>query len=450
MTPSLSVTPSPAAPALAPSSGARGTSTATNGPTFDQHLAQAHQKAATLDSGARNTPSPPAAPQTGPGAEASSPSADGTSVSKGLGPSDATEAADSSMVGRPRADAGVGEADRAETDAKDTEPETSALAGAGAVAALLQGLVATPLMATPRLAPSAGEPLSTRPGGIPAHGPLQAAPLAAISPEALPSPALHGADVTPPEAAPSPIASVLAATPRREPGRLVAAETAPANGAVPGAADGVAGRPDVLARAGLTGTPALLVDRAIVTGTATPARDASPSPGGVDHAPEGTLGPWLTPGTAGPSLAPGPVPTLSLPTPVHDPEFPHDLSQQITWLGTQAVKQAKIELHPKDMGHIEVNITVQHTRVDVTFAVQHPAAEQAVQQSLPQLQTMLAQHGLNLGQASVGQQQQRPDEGRPHRTGRGETDDRRIQDTPDVERVTLMARRSLGLLDTFA
>ena len=49
---------------------------------------------------------------------------------------------------------------------------------------------------------------------------------------------------------------------------------------------------------------------------------------------------------------------------------------------------------------------MQHSgQVDVTFAAQHPAAVHALQQTLPQLDALLAQHGLSLGQADVGQRQ---------------------------------------------
>jgi len=76
----------------------------------------------------------------------------------------------------------------------------------------------------------------------------------------------------------------------------------------------------------------------------------------------------------------------------------------VAWLGGQGIKQARIRLHPEELGSLDVKVSVTHGRVDVVFSAQHPAAVAAVQQSLPQLDQMLAQHGLSLGHAEVGQQ----------------------------------------------
>jgi flagellar hook-length control protein FliK len=69
----------------------------------------------------------------------------------------------------------------------------------------------------------------------------------------------------------------------------------------------------------------------------------------------------------------------------------------------QGIQKAEIQLNPRTLGPIHVDITTHHDQVDVSFAVQHPQTVNALQQTLPQLHDMLAQQGLNLGQASVGQ-----------------------------------------------
>ncbi|AND67575.1 hypothetical protein ATSB10_01210 [Dyella thiooxydans] len=86
-------------------------------------------------------------------------------------------------------------------------------------------------------------------------------------------------------------------------------------------------------------------------------------------------------------------------------DFTQQLGQQVAWLGGQDIKQARIKLHPEELGSLDVKVSVQHNgQVDVTFAAQHPATVHALQQTLPQLDTLLAQQGLSLGQAQVGQQ----------------------------------------------
>ena len=94
---------------------------------------------------------------------------------------------------------------------------------------------------------------------------------------------------------------------------------------------------------------------------------------------------------------------LTMQSSVGTPAFGQELSQQVTWLGGQDVKEARIRLHPEDLGELDVKVSVKQDHVDVAFIAQHPQAVHAVQQTLTQLDSMLAHHGLTLGQAQVGQ-----------------------------------------------
>ena len=120
----------------------------------------------------------------------------------------------------------------------------------------------------------------------------------------------------------------------------------------------------------------------------------------------------------------------------------------MVWLSQQGVQQAKVRLHPEDLGSLDVKLSVSHGRVDVVFSAQHPAAVAAVQQSLPQLDHMLAQHGLALGHAEVGQQQS---QGNGHARGDGAATSAAGEagDVQDVTSPAVDASR-IGLLDAFA
>ena len=98
------------------------------------------------------------------------------------------------------------------------------------------------------------------------------------------------------------------------------------------------------------------------------------------------------------------------------PAFADELGQQIAWMSHGDIKEASIRLHPEDMGQLDVKISVHENRVDVAFAAQHPAAVQAVNQTLAQLDTMLAHHGLQLG----------PGAGRPAAGGAGRPGQRQV------------------------
>ncbi|WP_426700480.1 flagellar hook-length control protein FliK [Rhodanobacter sp. Col0626] len=147
-----------------------------------------------------------------------------------------------------------------------------------------------------------------------------------------------------------------------------------------------------------------------------------------------------------PATSATPVHSLQLPSPPGTQAFNQDLGQQVAWLSGQNVKQARIRLHPEDLGSLDVSVSVTHGRVDVVFSAQHPAAVTAVQQTLPQLDHMLAQHGLSLGHAEVGQH----DRGNGHgRAGHAMADP--LDEIGDSHGSGLaVTLGSVGLLDAFA
>lgn len=148
-----------------------------------------------------------------------------------------------------------------------------------------------------------------------------------------------------------------------------------------------------------------------------------------------------------PTLAPVAAHLLQLPSPVGSQAFTQELGQQIAWLGGQDIKQARIRLHPDELGQLDVKVSVLQGRVDVAFNAQHPAAVTALQQSLVQLDQMLAQHGLTLGHAEVGQQ----DRGRHSDHGGDTPKAPAADDIGEVHGVGLPGSLgTINLLDAFA
>jgi flagellar hook-length control protein FliK len=139
--------------------------------------------------------------------------------------------------------------------------------------------------------------------------------------------------------------------------------------------------------------------------------------------------------------------SLAMDAPVGSSGFAKELGQQITWLSGQDVKQAQIRLNPQDLGPLDVKVSVEHGRVDVSFVTQHPDATAAVQQGLDQLNQMLGGQGLSLGHATVGQHAQQQFGGQAGQQGQasGNASDE-VADTP----VAAAARVAVGLVDAFA
>ncbi len=172
---------------------------------------------------------------------------------------------------------------------------------------------------------------------------------------------------------------------------------------------------------------------------------------GKQAAGAGDLAGLLGSGGILPTGLPPPPPgvhSLGIDSPVGSSSFAVDLGHQITWLGSQDLKQARIRLHPQELGSLDVSVSVNHNRVDISFAVQHPAAAHAVQQSLAQLDNMLAQQGMSLGQADVGPQQHGGDQsGRAGHAGAGAAE---AADDVGTSVQALATTTLPGLLDTFA
>lgn len=107
------------------------------------------------------------------------------------------------------------------------------------------------------------------------------------------------------------------------------------------------------------------------------------------------------------AAAPASAPPLELPLAAMpgSPEFSHELGERLLWLVREGVHEARLQLNPRELGPIEVRLGVSDGAAQVSFSAQHAGTAVAVQQSLPQLRELLAQQGLQLGQAEVSQQQ---------------------------------------------
>ncbi|MGB3837606.1 MAG: flagellar hook-length control protein FliK, partial [Rhodanobacter sp.] len=200
-----------------------------------------------------------------------------------------------------------------------------------------------------------------------------------------------------------------------------------------------------LGQAGASAAPAApAVDPAVMAATTTvPAAellkldpDATRETVRLDPAPGAAPVITHTAATVAPTAAPVPV------APAH--AFAQELGQQLAWFVGHDVKQARIRLHPEELGSLDLKISVQHNRVDVVLQAQHPGAVTAVQQALPQLDQMLARHGLSLGHADVGQHDRGGQAG--HR-GQGDEIAAIDEVTGPGQTVPLT---QLGLVDAFA
>ncbi|KQW51860.1 MULTISPECIES: flagellar hook-length control protein FliK [unclassified Roseateles] len=140
--------------------------------------------------------------------------------------------------------------------------------------------------------------------------------------------------------------------------------------------------------------------------------------------------------------------------PVHSSAFAPELGAQVSLLAVDGVQQAELQLNPADMGPVSVQIVVDGSQAHVSFHAAEAETRQALEQSLPDLAAALQGQGLTLSGGGVFQQaakgedkrgdaESRSADGADRRAGRSDGDG-------VATRGAAPARRSVGLLDTFA
>lgn len=109
--------------------------------------------------------------------------------------------------------------------------------------------------------------------------------------------------------------------------------------------------------------------------------------------------------------AAAPLPTtapVAVPTPLSNPQWPQDFSRQILHLTqnlTGSGNTVHMHVNPPELGPIHITLNVGDSIAQASFVSPHASVRQALENALPHLEQQLAQAGLSLGQADVGDQQ---------------------------------------------
>ncbi|HYQ39811.1 MAG TPA: flagellar hook-length control protein FliK [Pseudomonas sp.] len=110
--------------------------------------------------------------------------------------------------------------------------------------------------------------------------------------------------------------------------------------------------------------------------------------------------------SAPPSTTAGSMQPIVLGAPVGSSEWQQGLGQQLVGLYHRGDKQIDLHLHPADLGPLSISLKLADSGAQAQFISAHPQVRAAVEQALPELRAALASQGINLGEASVGGQQQ--------------------------------------------
>jgi flagellar hook-length control protein FliK len=125
------------------------------------------------------------------------------------------------------------------------------------------------------------------------------------------------------------------------------------------------------------------------------------------------------PPTAGAGVAPvlfSPVPPTTLPTPSGQPAtgpqgpswLPEAVHQQVYTAVAPLLRGAdgsygiQLNLHPRDLGAVQVSVDVRHGQIAIQMHATDPAAREALRDGLSDLRQQLEEQGLRTGSMEVG------------------------------------------------
>lgn len=103
---------------------------------------------------------------------------------------------------------------------------------------------------------------------------------------------------------------------------------------------------------------------------------------------------------------------VPLPLDAQSPELAADLAEHIAWQIDDGIGEARIELHPAELGALTVRIETQGDRASVHIVAAEAATRTLLSQALPQLRELLGSSGLQLARSHIEPAARRDDSGR--------------------------------------
>jgi flagellar hook-length control protein FliK len=175
-----------------------------------------------------------------------------------------------------------------------------------------------------------------------------------------------------------------------------------------------------------------------------------------------TLGIERAPDLAPTSLA-APAPALHkldlaqafpAPVPLPSPRFAEEVGARLQWIAEQQGGEATLRISPDGLGPVEIRLKLDGDRVELGFTATQQDTRQALQDALPKLREMLAQQGLQLGQADVGHKHAQSSNDDAAKTAKGfagdDEGDAIVLAVPVREGNVLVGRGGRGVLDLYA
>lgn len=93
---------------------------------------------------------------------------------------------------------------------------------------------------------------------------------------------------------------------------------------------------------------------------------------------------------------------LPIQTPVGAHGWDGEVGDKLVWMVGRQDQRAELILNPPQLGRVEVSLSMNGDQTNAIFVSANPAVRDALEAALPRLREILADAGINLGQAQVG------------------------------------------------
>tara|TARA_R110000744_G_scaffold209762_3_gene328736 strand:- start:2514 stop:4760 length:2247 start_codon:yes stop_codon:yes gene_type:complete len=96
---------------------------------------------------------------------------------------------------------------------------------------------------------------------------------------------------------------------------------------------------------------------------------------------------------------------------IYRKDFADAVKDKVMVMINQKIQQVDIQLDPPEMGNIHVRVNLQNEQAAVQFVVQNQQAKEALEQNMGKLRDMLAESGVDVGDANIEQRQAKEQNG---------------------------------------
>ncbi len=123
------------------------------------------------------------------------------------------------------------------------------------------------------------------------------------------------------------------------------------------------------------------------------------------------------------------------------------LKEKVMVMINQKIQQVDIQLDPPELGNMHVRINMQNEQAVVNFVVQNQQAKDALDQNLDKLKNMMAENGVDVGEANIDQQsnQSSNDDQEKMNGGQGSLTESDIEQQIDVNSLNVVKASSTGV-----